>query len=112
MGNQVNNVLADDASLTNASKGYDKLSQNLAGDKKTLEEKNTNLKEAWLGTSGDQFYYAYYTIEKKMANLITRCANASSALDETNVLFKYTDTDAKKNIKINQQGNGPVPQDR
>ncbi|MCR5671307.1 MAG: WXG100 family type VII secretion target [Butyrivibrio sp.] len=101
-------IMADGTPIDVSIRGFDKLSDLLNTEKGDLETVDDELCNLWMGTAGDSFYNASYTAEKKMANLITRYKNMSSALDETRVGFGETDTAVSGNIIIKPNASIPA----
>lgn len=99
-------IISEDKSLSTAEMNYDDLADSVKTEQTNIETVDKDLHYAWYGNAGNSFYKAYYTLEQKMNNLITRYANAASGLSETNVLFNNTDSDASGNLSITSQNAG------
>lgn len=57
------------------------------------------LYDIWIGTAGDTFMQAAYTLETKFSNVITRHENAAQALSVAKQNFSDSDDAAKDDIE-------------
>lgn len=103
-------ILADGTAVDVSMRGYDKLSSALETEKKDMETVDTELHNLWMGSAGNNFFFASQRAEKNMDNIITRYKNMSSALGQTNARFGSSDLTVSGNILIDptaiQSGGG------
>ena len=59
------------------------------------------LYDIWIGTAGDTFMQAAYTLETKFSNVITRHENAAQTLADAQQRFYDSDNAAKDDIETN-----------